>query len=123
MSKYFAGIRPTAAAYGEYIIKPAFSENDNIKCVVPSVKGYISVTETKTDSSFTIDAHLPKSATALIYLPYKDGQTVKLNGQVIGQNNSFTQTDGITLVEAQNGFAVFKLTPADNTHFCFTAEN
>ncbi len=123
MSKYFAGIRPTAAGYGEYIIKPAFSENDTIKCVVPSVKGYISVTETKTDSSFTLDAHLPKGATALIYLPYKDGQTVKLNGQIIGQNNSFTQTDGITLAEAQNGFAVFRLTPAENTHVCFTAEN
>ena len=123
MSKYFAGIRPTAAGYSEYIIKPAFSENDTLKCVVPSVKGYISVTETKTDSSFTIDAHLPKGATAFVYLPYKDGQTVKLNGQIIGRNNSFTQTDGITLVEAQNGFAVFRLTPADNTHFCFTAEN
>ena len=119
MSKYFAGIRPLKAGYSEYIIKPEMTEADTIKCVVPSVRGYISVTETKTDSSFKLDAYLPKGATAFIYIPYSDGQTLKLNGQVIYENNHFTDTDGIDFVDANNGYAVFKVTPSENMHLCF----
>jgi hypothetical protein len=122
MSKYFAGIRPVQAGYSEYIIKPELTENDTVKCVVPSVKGYISVTETKTDSSFALDATLPKDAAAIIYIPYSDGQTVKLNGRILYRNNSFSDAEGVSFVEADNGSVVFKVTPSGNMHFYFEAE-
>ncbi len=122
MSKYFAGIRPVKAGYSEYIIKPELTENDTVKCVVPSVKGYISVTETKTDSSFALDATLPKDAAAIIYIPYSDGQTVKLNGRILYRNNSFSDAEGVSFVEADNGSVVFKVTPSGNMHFYFEAE-
>ena len=123
MSKYFAGVRPTAAGYDTFMIKPQLTEPDTVNCVVPSVKGYIRVTERKTDASFTLDATVPKDTTALIYIPYTDGQTVKLNGQVIYQNDPFAETDGIDFVELIDGFIVFSVQADTETQLHFEAIN
>jgi hypothetical protein len=121
MSKYFAGIRPLKAGYSEFIIKPQMSEPDTIKCVVPSVIGYITVTETRTDASFVLDASVPAGTKALVCVPYSDGQSVKLNGSVICKNNSFAGADNVAFVEADGGFAVFSVTAAENTDLHFEA--
>ncbi len=112
LSKYFAGVRPTKAGYAAYVIRPQLTKPDTVECVVPSVKGYIRVTEAKTDRSFTLDAVLPKDAAAQIFLPYADGQTVRSNGAVIYRNGRFTETDGITFAGAEDGFVVFSVTPS-----------
>ena len=104
MSKYFAGIRPTEAGYASFIIKPQLSASDTVKCVVPSVKGYIRVTANKTADAFILEAAVPKDTTAHICVPYADGQTVKLNDRVIYQNGRFFETDGISFVAADHGF-------------------
>jgi hypothetical protein len=119
MSKYFAGIRPVKAGYEESIIKPQLTAPDTVKCVVPSVKGYISVTETKTDGAFTLDASLPEGARALIYVPCSDGQAVKLDGSVIYQSGSFTGSGDVSFVEQSEGFAVFSVRPARNLSLHF----
>ena len=121
MSKYFAGVRPVKAGYEEYVIKPQLTEPDTITCVVPSVKGYIRVTESKTDSAFVLDAAVPANATARIYVPYADGQTVTYNGGVVYQNGRFTDADGIAFVEAGNGVAVFSATPSADADLHFEA--
>ncbi|MBQ4365048.1 MAG: alpha-L-rhamnosidase N-terminal domain-containing protein [Clostridia bacterium] len=121
LSKYFAGIRPTKAGYAEYVIRPQLTGPDTVECVVPSVKGYIRVTETKTDRAFLLDAALPKDATALIHVPYADGQTVRCNDAVIYQNGRFAGTDGVTFVKAEDGFAVFSVTPAADQTLRFEA--
>ena len=121
MSKYFAGIRPLKAGYSEFIIKPQMSEPDTIKCVVPSVRGYITVTETRTGASFVLDASVPAGTKALVCVPYSDGQSVKLNSSVIYKNNSFAGADNVAFVEADGGFAVFSVTSAENTDLHFEA--
>ncbi len=119
MSKYFAGIRPVKAGYEEFVIKPQLTSPDTVKCVVPSVKGFITATETKTESSFTLDAEVPGNTTAYIYLPCRDGQTVKLDGSVIYPNGGFTGAGNVSFVEADGGFAVFSVkSPSDcRLHF------
>ncbi len=119
MSKYFAGIRPTKAGYSEYMIKPEITESGTVRCVVPTVKGYISVTETKTAQAFRLNAEIPKDATALIYLPYSDGQTVMLDGKTVYCNDAFSDTDGIKFIKNDNGYIVFSASfPVDKT-LCF----
>lgn len=119
MSKYFAGIRPVSAGYEKYVIKPQFTGQDTLRCVVPSVKGYISVTEIKKEDSFSLDAALPADAEAVIYIPYSDGQTIKCGGSVIYQGGHFTGADGIRFVQSENGCAVFSVKPSSaiNLHF------
>ena len=123
MSKYFAGIRPVKAGYSEFIIKPQCVGNDSIQCIVPSVRGYIRVSETKSGSGFILDADIPDGTNAQICLPYSDGQTVKLNGNVIYRNNSFTETDGIRFIEADGGYAVFSVNSSENGHLHFEASD
>ncbi|MBR6335734.1 MAG: glycoside hydrolase family 78, partial [Clostridia bacterium] len=122
MSKYFAGIRPLKAGYEKFIIKPQLSEPDTVNCVVPSVRGYIRVTETKTDSGFSLDAEVPENTTAVIYVPYTAGQTVKLNGSVIYTDSGFTGTGAADFVEAGGGFAVFSVKSSENNSFRFVVE-
>lgn len=123
MSKYFAGIRPTEAGYSEFVIKPQLTVNDTVKCVVPSVKGYIDVTEIKNGNEFSIDASVPENTTALIYLPFEEGQTVKLNGSVIYGNGGFKGFDGVSFVEEKNGFAVFSVNAEKQVSLSFEATN
>ena len=121
MSKYFAGIRPVDAGYAAFTIKPQMTTLQKIQCVVPSVKGYIRVTEQQTEDAFVLDATIPKDATALIYIPYSDGQTIKCNDRVIYQNNTFADTTDLDFVAAEDGYIVFSATPSTELSLHFEA--
>ncbi len=121
MSKYFAGVRPTEPGYSEYIIKPEINGLGEVKCVVPSVKGYIGVTETETDGGFTLEASLPAGSRALVYLPYSAGQSVILNGGVIYQSSGASDTDEVSFVEISDGFAVFSVNTSSGANMRFEA--
>ncbi len=119
MSKYFAGIRPVKAGYAEFVIKPQLTEPDTVECVVPSVKGYIRVTETKTETSFILDAAVPEGLTARIYVPYSAGQTVRFRDEVVFQNGRFSGADGIAFAGVDHGFAVFSVNTSANANLHF----
>ena len=119
MSKYFAGVRPLKAGYEEFVIKPQISGDDTVKCVVPSVKGYITVTETKSGNSFVLDACVPADTTAVVYVPYSAGQTVILNGSTVYGEGGFTGGSGASFVEISDGFAVFSVDCASGTDLRF----
>ncbi len=123
MSKYFAGIRPVKAGYEEFIIRPQLTANDTVKCTVPTVKGYIHVTESKTNKGFALDATIPQGATALIYVPYSDGQTVTCNGAVIFQNNHFVAAGEISFVKVEQGFLAFSVSPSAEQTLHIAATN
>ena len=108
MSKYFAGIRPTEAGYREFVIKPQLSVSDQFRCVVPTVKGYIRLSGSKADGACTLDATVPAGTAACIHIPYENGQTVTCNGRVIYQNDRFSDADGLSFVEAGNGYVVVR---------------
>ena len=78
-------------------------------------------TEEKTEDAFILDAAIPKDATALIYIPYADGQTIKLNDRVIYQNNVFAESDDLDFIAAEDGFIVFSATPSAEQSFHFEA--
>ncbi len=122
MSKYFAGVRPIQPGYEEFIIKPQISGNDTVNCVVPSVKGYIKVTETKADSIFTLDASIPRETKAVIYIPYTEGQTVKLNASTVLKNGDYSENELAEFIEATDGFAVFSVTADKELNLQFTTE-
>ena len=121
MSKYFAGVRPLRAGYDEFLIRPQMTASDTIRCVVPSVKGAIRVTERKSGDAFVLDASVPKGTTAVVCLPYTDGQTVTLNGRVIYQNGSFAAADGLSFVETAGGYAVFSVDSSADQSLHFEA--
>ena len=121
LSKYFAGIRPLKAGYSEFTIRPQMTEPDTIKCTVPSVKGLISVTETKNDSAFVLDAKVPEGTTVFICVPYEEGQTVKLNDSIVYQDGRYVNADGVDFVETDGEFAVFSVKTVEEKHLRFEA--
>ena len=111
MSKYLAGVRPLKAGYSEYLISPQLSEEENLSCRVPSVRGYISVAAKKSEGLFALDATVPEGAKAVISLPYSKGKTVKLNGMPVYKNGGLTASSKLTLEESNNERLTFSVTP------------
>ena len=114
MSKYFAGIRPQKAGWEECVIRPQLDVCERIACTVPTAKGYIRLQAAKTGGALTFEATVPQGMTALLYLPYAEGQTVRSGGTVIYENGSPVNGDGLTFLKAEDGCLVFSL-KADET--------
>ena len=109
MSKYFAGIRPLEAGYESFAIKPQTSVCERFTCAVPSEKGYIRASGAKTGGAYRLDAAVPGGTTAVVYVPCADGQTVTYQGRAVFSDGQFTPAEGLSFVEAANGFAVFSV--------------
>ena len=111
MSKYFAGVRPLTAGYDTFLIRPQMAGLKHIECTVPSVKGYIKVTEKHNDdNTFRLHADIPQGTTARIYVPYQQGQAVHCDGAVVYENNHPQETEDIRFVGIEEAFAVFEVT-------------
>ena len=116
MSKYFAGIRPVKAGWEEFIVKPQTDVCETLECTVPTVKGYIRVSIRKEADAPVFEAAVPAKTTAVLYIPCAGGRTVTCNGAVIYENGQFTETDGLTLAPAEDGYiAVTAASGADRS--------
>lgn len=119
MSKYFAGIRPTAPGWDEFLIKPQTDVCKEIDCTVPTVKGYIRLSVHKTDRALGLDVHVPKDTTARLCLPFADGQTVFCNGAAIYTDGRFVGADGLTFEKTGDGCLVLSFKAAGDTAMRF----
>lgn len=122
LSKYYAGIRPVEAGYRKYIIKPQMTVSKQYSCVVPSVNGCIRINAKLTGKAFVLDAAVPKNLTAVLYIPYRNGQTVTLGGSVIYENDRFVETAGLSFEGTDHGSLVFSVTPAEDDSLHFEAK-
>ncbi len=81
MSKYIAGIRPVGAGYEACEIKPCLCGLNYIKCVVPSVKGKITLEIKKEYGRVRMSVSVPEGVTAYVYPPSGcDEPPFKLSG-------------------------------------------
>lgn len=119
MSKYFAGVRPTKAGYCEFIIQPQMAALNNIQCTVPTVRGYIHVHEQKSRDGLYLEFTAPVNTTAVVYLPYKKGQSVEFNGNVV-YDKSFIDTADVLSAEIRNSQMVLTVNIMSEKAFTFT---
>ena len=104
MSKYYAGIEPTKAGWTEFTVKPQTDVCETLSCTVPTVTGYIRVQMNKTDGGFVLETGLPADTTALIAIPYAEGQTVTCGGEAIYVNGRFVADGPLTLQNVGDGY-------------------
>ena len=109
------------AGYRKFVIKPQMTVSKRYACVVPTVNGYIRMDAKRTGKAFVLDAEVPKNLTAVICIPYRNGQTVTLGGSVIYENGSFVETAGLSFEGADQGYLVFSVTPAEDASLHFEA--
>lgn len=72
MSKYIAGIRPISAGYEMFEIKPHIGNLNYLKCIVPSIKGNISLIMNKNAQGISIQVTIPENTVANVYVPINE---------------------------------------------------
>ncbi len=114
LSKYVAGIKPTAVAWSEYEVCPNLLHMSSLKTKVPSVKGDIWVDISHTDSLYKLALISPDSTTAIVGIPKARTEIfdVKAGGQIIWKNEAFVEgVQGITFDSEDDDFLRFKVEP------------
>ncbi len=91
MSKYFAGISPLEGGYERLEIKPQYNLSDSMSCIVPSVKGLITLSYEKASEGYIIDLTLPEDMKAVLYVP--DGASVNINSESYYRNGEYVNGD------------------------------
>ena len=121
MSKHFAGVKPLKPGYEEFLVRPQTTLLRKMECVVPTVKGYIRLSCEKKAGALTLDVRVPGKAKAVVCVPYRDGQTVKLGSEAIYENGQFLPLEGLSFEGLRDGCAVFSVTPDKDETLRFTA--
>jgi len=86
LSQSIAGISPEAPGWSTYHVLPKEAFLTSIKCVVPSIKGKITVELHKTASEYSLSLNSPPNTTAIVGIPkgsFSKLQTIKANGTAI----------------------------------------
>ncbi len=91
MSKHFAGITPLSAGYEKVKIDPQYTLSDSISCTVPSIKGLITLSYTKTGGNYIIDLTLPHDINTVLYVP--TNAVVNINSEPYYQNGEYISNE------------------------------
>ncbi|WP_396600629.1 alpha-L-rhamnosidase C-terminal domain-containing protein [Algibacter sp. R77976] len=88
LSKYIAGVEPTKVSWDEYQIMPNLVHFKQLKKVIPTVKGNITIDLDVKDDTYQLELESPENATAIIGIP-KTGKAISeviVNGKVVWKN-------------------------------------
>jgi alpha-L-rhamnosidase len=125
LSQYAAGISPESPGYGTFRVFPQEGYLTAINCIVPSVKGNISVSINKDSKNYSLKVNSPARTLAKIGIPksINEGSTVKsifVNGKKIFQNGSVLKSEkGVTYLGSDSKYYIFEVLPG---HYEFLAD-
>jgi hypothetical protein len=113
LSMFAAGVSPVEPGFKKFKVAPQPSTIKNIRCVVPSVRGAITVTvNSETAGSLVLGVTVPRGTQAVIGVPLigsKSGTTVKVAGVVIWENGKVVANDsGLAAAGSDERFAYFE---------------
>ncbi|MBE6773739.1 MAG: glycoside hydrolase [Ruminococcaceae bacterium] len=91
MSKHFAGITPVEAGYEKLRIEPQYNLSDTLSCIVPSVKGLITLEYDKTDGKYIVDVTVPEGVKTTLYVPM--GADVNINSEAYYKNGAYVNAE------------------------------
>lgn len=112
LSRYIAGIKATDVAWSTFEVKPNLAHLTQVKQIVPSVKGDITVDIKKEVSSYTIDLKSPAKTTAMVYVPKegRDISEVSVNDQIVWKKGKFKKNkNGVELHKDDKAFLSFEV--------------
>lgn len=121
LAHYNAGVYPTSPGYESYNVKPLMGELNEIKIVVPSVKGEISVYIKKSEDMFELKLDSPDNSFATVGVPehvlnlnFKDNGVIIINNNEIWKNGKVTgELEGMSYAGFKEGFYNFTLKPGN----------
>jgi len=114
LSKYIAGVEPTKVAWTEYQIMPNLVHFEQLKKVIPTVKGNITIDLEVTVKQYVLELESPENTTAIIGIPKKDKEIkeVVVNGKMIWKKGKNKRSlKGLTYDSENEKFLKFKVEP------------
>jgi hypothetical protein len=69
LSKYIAGVEPTKAGWSEYQILPNLEHFKQLKKVIPTVKGNITIDLEVKDNTYQLELESPENSTPILGIP------------------------------------------------------
>ena len=123
MSAFTLGIRPTQAAYSEYIFEPQDAGLDEISSVIPTVKGNITASCIKNEEgTFTQTLTSPPNTEAVVGVPRNISgasgavSKIEVNGEVIWQNGQPVQgVPGVSYDSEDGQYVKYRFQPGNWT--------
>ncbi len=94
MSKHFAGITPLSAGWEKIEINPQYELQDNISCVVPTVKGYVKLEYHTENGQIFINIESPENTEVVLHSP--ENAVITVNGIETSPDNPRKFTEIIT---------------------------
>ena len=99
LSQTIAGISPEAPGWSTYHVLPKEAFLTSIQCVVPTIKGKVSVTLKKTALEYSLRVDSPPGTTAIVGIPkrsFSKLESIKVNGAAIWSGTFSGEVKGIT---------------------------
>jgi hypothetical protein len=116
LSAWVLGVQPLRPAYSEFIFQPQVTDLTSISAIVPSVKGDIAVSYTRSTNTFTQTLTNPANTVAIVAIPKgmlaAGVAQIDANGTVVWKNGSPTGTvTGLTFMLEDNAYICFIVQP------------
>lgn len=115
MSKFMAGIAPTAPGYDTYKVEPRMGELKHIEALVPSIKGNIKIEANKTCCGFAMQLESPADTIATVSVPccgFAQNADICVNGVKLIENGSaVAELDGVAFKQKNGDRFEFEVRP------------
>lgn len=94
LSKYILGVQPLTSNYDDVLIKPNLSTLTMVEGVVPTTKGNITVSASKTSEGLTMNVSTFKKTNAVIAIPFSKTQNLIINDVLIVSEGKILKSTG-----------------------------
>ncbi len=114
LSQTIAGVSPEAPGWSTYHVLPKEAFLTSIKCVVPSVKGDVTMALKKSDTEYSLNLTSPADTTAIVGIPkssFKKLNAIKANGTTIWNGTYVGGVKGISWNGEDANYVKFNATP------------
>jgi hypothetical protein len=89
LAKYICGVAPLTAGFKTFSVLPQPGIINQASLSFPTVAGKISISYTKQDSEFNLNAEVPTSTVAFLGVPKKDYNKIKINNTLVWKNGKY----------------------------------
>ena len=116
LSQTIAGLSPEAAGWRVYHVLPREAFLTSIKCVVPSIKGDITLSLSKTATKYTLKLLSPTGTTAIVGIPKRSFSlltSVKVNDVTVWKGTYGGAVDGVTWNGEDDEYLKFNVAPGE----------
>lgn len=114
LSRYIAGIAPETAAWGTYHVLPKEAFLTEMKTVVPTIKGDVTVRVHKTATQYSLNLDSPDGTLAIVGIPkraFSKLDSIAVNGTNIWDGTYRSGVEGITWNGEDKDYIKFNADP------------